>query len=191
MRPPYEVTRTSWSIEDIGYWKASEFRSFALYYFPALQGLLPQEYYDHFFYFIYGLQVCLQEEVAFKRIKETGPLFRHFVLQAAILYGREHIRFNLHLSTHFCLACDNWGCLWATSSFISEWINGQLVASTNGTHSLIEQMAHSYLLRKVIRAKAIALLSTYILPENIASLFKDSTVIFQYELSTIWIINKR
>ena len=79
MRPPYEVTHTSRSIEDIGYWKASEFRAFALYYFSALQGLLQEVYYDHFLYFVYELQVCLQEEVAFERIEETGPLFRHFV----------------------------------------------------------------------------------------------------------------
>lgn len=173
MRPPYEVTRTSRSIEDIGYWKAAEFRAFALYYFSALQGLLPQVYYDHFLYFVYGLQVCLQEEVAFKRIEETGPLFRHFVLQAAILYGRDYIRFNLHLSTHCLPACDNWGCLWATSTYIPEWFNGQLAASVNGTQSLAEQMAHTYLLHRVVRAEAIALLSKYILPQNVASLLKN------------------
>lgn len=41
MRPPYEVTRTSRPIDDIALWKASELRAFALYYFPALEGLLP------------------------------------------------------------------------------------------------------------------------------------------------------
>ena len=173
MRPPYEVIRTSRSIDDICHWKAAEFRAFALYYFPILQGLLPQEYYDHFLNFVYGLQVCLQEEVVFERIQEIGPLFRHFVLEAANLYGREHIRFNLHLATHFFEACDNWGCLWATSNFIPEWFNGQLASSVNGTQALVEQMAHTFLLRKVVRAEAISLLSKYILPQNVASLFKD------------------
>lgn len=43
----------------------------------------------------------------------------------------------------------------------------------NGTQFVAEQMVHSVLLRKIIRAEAIELLSKYILPESVSSLFCD------------------
>ncbi|KAK4006359.1 hypothetical protein OUZ56_011513 [Daphnia magna] len=75
MRPPYEVTRTSALLSNLGDWKASEYRAFALYYFSALDDLLPKQFYDHFLCLVYGLQVLLQEEVAVERVKEVEFLF--------------------------------------------------------------------------------------------------------------------
>lgn len=173
MRPPYEVTRTSRPIEDIAKWKASEFRAFALYYFPALEGLLPKDFYQHFLYLVYGLQVLLQENVSLKLVKETDLVFRHFVKQAAVLYGEKHMRFNMHLLTHLSQSVVNWGCLWATSTFIPEWFNGQLVALINGTQCVAEQMVNSFRLRNVIRAEAVSILSRFILPRNVVTLLQD------------------
>lgn len=63
MKPPYDVTGTCRPLKDINLWKASEFRSFALYYFPALEDLLPEVYYKHFQSIAYVLEVLLQEKV--------------------------------------------------------------------------------------------------------------------------------
>lgn len=48
VKPPYEITRTTNSFDNIRYWKASEFRSFALFYYPILKGILPEPFYSHF-----------------------------------------------------------------------------------------------------------------------------------------------
>lgn len=173
VKPQYEVTRISRSIEEIALWKAAELRAFSLYYFSALEGLLPKEFYRHFFNLVYGLQVLLQENVSLERVKETEIVFRHFVLQAAVLYGEKHIRFNMHLLTHLSQSVIDWGCLWTTSTFIPEWFNGQLVALINGTQSVAEQMVHSFRLRNVIRAEAIEILSRNHLPYNVATLIRD------------------
>lgn len=170
VRPPYEVTRTPDSILDTSFWSATDFKSFVLYYFPTLDGLLPKEHYEHFLYFSYGLHVLLQEEVHLDRVKETKILFKHFVQQAEILYGRENMRFNMHLLTHLADSVIDWGCLWASSTFIPEWFNGQLQSMTNGTQFVAEQMVRSFLLRNVVRSEAIEIISKYLLPENVSSL---------------------
>ena len=86
-------------------------RAFALYYFPALEGLLPQDFYHHFLYLVYGLQVLLQENVSLNLVEEIDLVFRHFVKQADVLYGEKHMRFNMHLLTHLSQSVINWGCL--------------------------------------------------------------------------------
>ena len=57
MKPPYDVTRTSRPLKEISLWKALEFRSFALYYFPALEDILPDVYYTHFQSIVFVLEV--------------------------------------------------------------------------------------------------------------------------------------
>ncbi len=138
VRPPYEVTRTSRTLEEIAHFKASEFRSFVLFYCSTLEGLLPTEYFEHFLCLSYGLQVLLQEKVHLDRVQEVQILFVHFVQRFAVLYGKENMRFNMHLLTHLSQSVIDWGCLWASLTFIPEWFNGQLVAMTNGTQFLAD-----------------------------------------------------
>ena len=81
LKPPSEVTRTPGAIDDLKNWKASMFRSFALYYF-VLEDLLPKKYFDHFKSLSYGLNVLLQERVHVQRVENVRPLFLQFVKDA-------------------------------------------------------------------------------------------------------------
>lgn len=173
MKPPYDVTRTSRPLKDINLWKASEFRSFALYYFPALEDLLPEVYYKHFQSIVYVLEVLLQEKVPLALVKDCQILIIRFIRKAQVLYGLQHMRFNLHLFRHLVQSCVDWGCLWAPSTFIPEWFNGVLITSANGTQEVASQMAHSHLIRNVVRSKAIDLIQNHIIPQDVCSLFKE------------------
>jgi len=132
------VTITSRYLEELAHYKASEFRSFVLFYFLTLEGLLPTEYFEHFLFLSYGLQVLLQEKVHLDLVQEVQILFVDFVRRFAVLYGKENMRFNMHLLTHLSQSVIDWGCLWASLTFIPEWFNGQLVAMTNGTQFLAD-----------------------------------------------------
>ncbi len=58
-KPPYDIKRTPRTLETIKYWKASEFRAFALYYFLLLDGILLEPYFSHFANLSYALfQFC-------------------------------------------------------------------------------------------------------------------------------------
>ncbi len=111
--------------------------------------------------------------MSLKLVEETDLVFRYFVKQAAVLYGEKHVRFNMYLLTHLSQSVFNWGCLWATSTFIPEWFNGKLVALISGTQCVAEQVVHSFRLRNVIRAEAVSILSRYILPRNVVTLLQD------------------
>ena len=182
MKPPYEITRTSSPLSDIGQWKASNFRAFALYYFTALEDLLPKVYFDHFLCLIYGIQVLLQEEVTVNLVQEVDFLFQHFVREAEVLYGHQNMRFNFHLITHLARATLNWGCIWSWSTFIPEWFNGVLVSSTNGTQCVPEQMVKNLLMKKALRSDAITLMLKYNLPQNVSVLLKDFFNISHHDL---------
>jgi hypothetical protein len=181
MRPPYEVTRTSALVSNLGDWKASEYRAFALYYFSAVEDLLPKQFYDHFLCLVYGLQVLLQEEVPIERVKEVEFIFQYFVREAELLYGRQRIRYNFHLLTHLVHSALNWGLPWSNSTFIPEWFNGELISLKNGTQSVAEQMVRSFLLKKAVRSDAINLITNFNLPVTVRALLRKLLNISQKE----------
>jgi hypothetical protein len=144
-----------------------------LYYFPALEDLLPEGYYRHFQSFVYSFQVLLQENVLLATVTESQMVIDRFLREALVLYGLQHMRFNLHLFKHLVQSVIDWGCLWASSTFIPEWFNGVLISSANGTQEVASQMVHSHLIRNVIRAQSIDLIQNHVLPKDVCCLFKE------------------
>ena len=100
-------------------------------------------------------------------------MFSNFVRESETLYAVEHIRFNLHLLTHLPQSVLDWGCLWATSTFIPEWFNGQLRSLAKGTQGVINQMASKFLIRNAVRKDALNLMTKYILPKNVSLLLEE------------------
>ncbi|KAI9551042.1 hypothetical protein GHT06_006256 [Daphnia sinensis] len=170
IKPPSEITRTPQTLENIPYWKASEFRSFVLYYYPILQGVLPEPFFSHFSSLAYSLFGLLQDEIPVNCVRKIEAVLRNFVYEAECLYGSQHITYNMHLLTHLGKSVIDWGCLWSTSAFIPEWINGDLQNLFNGTQNVIDQMAQMYLLRIAIRKEAIDLLASSSIPNEVACL---------------------
>lgn len=156
-KPPYEITRTGGQVDDLPNWKASMFRSFGLYYFVVLEGILPPKYFNHFCLLSYGLNVLLQEKVSVEDVRKTEIIFKQFVRETEVLYGIEHVTANIHFLTHLSECVMNWGCLWSYSTFIPEWFNGELLNLKHGSQSVSEQMAESYLLKMAIRDKVVRL----------------------------------
>jgi hypothetical protein len=155
----------------LGDWKASEYRAFALFFFSALEDLLPKQFYDHFLCLFYGLQVLLQE-VSIERVKEVEFIFQYFVREAELLYGRKRIRYNFHLLTHLVQSALNWDLPWSSSTFIPEWFNGELISLKNGTQCVAKQMVRSFLLKKGVLSDAISLITNFNLPVTESALLR-------------------
>lgn len=175
--PPMEIKRTPSKdyILKTAFWKAHEYKAFGLYYFPVLEGILPEPYFSHFSLFSHGLYVLLQEEVDLESVKQAGVLFDHFVTQSEELYGRSRTTYNLHLVTHLSQSSQDWGCLWASSTFLPEWFNGQLQGMVHGTQAPVEQMVSTLLIRSAVRDEVITLLKdpSVSLPRATVSQFKN------------------
>lgn len=159
VKPPYEISRCPRTVDNISFWKASEFRAFALYYFSLLDSILPEPYYSHFCSLCYCLFVLLQESVPKSSVVKVNYLLQQFVRDTEYLYGSEHVTYNIHLLTHLSTSVLDWGCLWTHSTFIPEWFNGELVSLCNGTQKVIEQMAKSYFMKNVVRNNAMEVVS--------------------------------
>lgn len=172
-KPPHEITRSPRTLDNIKFWKASEFRAFALYYFTVLEGILPSPFYEHFCDFCYALNVLLQEKVSKKSVEKVQPLLEKFVRETEYLYGTQYVTYNIHMLIHLCSAVLSWGSLWAHSTFIPEWFNGELGSLCNGTQSVVEQMAGSFLMKNHLRNEVIELLDQNQIPEEVSELFHD------------------
>ncbi|CAH3171347.1 unnamed protein product [Porites lobata] len=115
--PPSCITRLPRSlIANFGHLKASELRTFLLFYsVPCLYGILPEEYFQHYLH----LHFCI-------RIKE--------------LYAARYETFNVHCLLHMTERVRDLGPLWTHSCFCFEDFNGELRSLFHGTQSVEEQI---------------------------------------------------
>ena len=176
IQPPYEITRThslSAGITKLSVWKASMFRSFFLYYFPILEDLLEPIYFAHCCQLSYGMNLLLQEKVSVDDVKKVDILFRNFVRKFELLYHEDEVRVNVHFFTHLAQAVLDWGCLWATSTFIPEWFNGELTKLCHGSQGVADQMARNYLLRLEVRREVEELMRENSIPSHVLSQLKE------------------
>lgn len=88
-KPPYDITRTPRTLDSIKYWKASEFRAFLLFYFPLLEGVLPDPYFSHLKNLSYSIFVLLQENVPNHSVSHVGIILQNMVKKAELLYGEQ------------------------------------------------------------------------------------------------------
>lgn len=173
IKPPYEITRSQFNLENIKDWKASQFRAFALYFVTAFEGILPEPYYSHFCSLSYGLFVLLQERVKKSAVKKLDGLFTSYVRDVDHIYGPEHVTYNFHLLLHLSKTCLDWGLAYEHATWIPEWFNGQLASSPSGTQCIAEQMASNFIMQNMLRHEATSLLEKHRLPKNVLDLLSE------------------
>lgn len=155
IKPPVEIIRVPRSVADRKYWKASEWRSFLLFYaLPLLNGVLLRKFWNHLFLFVFAMHILLGEKVKRCDIDVAERALRKFTLQFEKLYGAANMTFNVHLLTHITTSVRNWGPLWATSTFSFESFNGTLLKYFHGTTHVPEQIVRRFLSWRSLTQKA-------------------------------------
>ena len=145
IKPPNKITRVTRNIVDnSGKLKASEWRSFLLFYSaPCLFGLLPTAYFEHLLLLIQAAHILLGTSIMFADIEKSKLLLRKFCAEMDLLYGKRHESFNIHLLLHLPQKVYDLGPLWATSLFYFEDLNGGLKHFFKGTQKVEMQIMHS------------------------------------------------
>jgi len=101
IHPPCELTRTPRVLEDMKLYKASEWKNMLLYYsLPCLQDLLPNNYFKHWSLLVFSMHKFLADRITEKDFKDAEKALRKFVFKMETLYGKEHMKFNVHLLLH-------------------------------------------------------------------------------------------
>lgn len=147
MKPPREISRAPRSLSERKFWKATEWKSFLLYYsLFVLMGVLPTKFYQHWCLLVFSLHILLQPRVPKHLIEKADLMLKKFVIYAETLYGKQHISFNVHQLTHLASSVYSWGPLWAASAFSFEANNRKLLSFFHGTQHVPIQIAKSFLL---------------------------------------------
>ncbi|KAG4079197.1 hypothetical protein HA402_015853 [Bradysia odoriphaga] len=151
IKPIREIVRKPRSLENRSKFKASEFRSILLYYFPVcLVGLLPNEYVKHVRLLSAATYILLKSTITREEIDKAEKMLHQFVAQHQKLFGIESMVMNIHLLKHVAECVRSLGPLWCHSAFSFERNNGVLLKKANGTTDVLLQVASKYCLSKAI-----------------------------------------
>jgi len=137
IKPPAEISRAPRPLSDRKHWKASEYRSFLLYYsLPVLHDFLPDENFQHFALFVVSMRKLLASSISPNDILESEKLLDLFCKRFARLYGDQQMTANLHGLLHLAATVRELGPLWAYSCFFFEGLNGLLLKHIHGTQGI-------------------------------------------------------
>ena len=118
-------------------WKASEFRSFLLFYEPiVLRDILSYEHYAHFVFLSEAIFVLLGESITLRELDHAEKLLLHFCLMFSALYSKGKETINVHSLLHLADDVRNLGPLWTHSCFPFESYNGNLLKLFHGTQNV-------------------------------------------------------
>ncbi|PIK38667.1 hypothetical protein BSL78_24489 [Apostichopus japonicus] len=136
IQPPNFITRTPRSLSTRKYWKASEYRTWLLWYaIPVLQGIMPTPYLQHFMLLSISIFLLLSRSISKRNVQLTRHLLDSFVEDVQTVYGTEHCSFNVHQLIHLPLTVQRWGPLWVHSAFPFEDTNQILKKMIHGTQA--------------------------------------------------------
>ena len=100
--PPSEFSRPATSIRrHVTYWKASELRSWLLFFsLPLLLYFLPSLYFHHFALFVCSIHILLQDCLSTTQINATEEILCDFLTLLPELYGEKSCTANADLLIH-------------------------------------------------------------------------------------------
>lgn len=115
-----EIHRSVRGLKDVKFWKATEFRSFLLYFgIVALKSLLPSNIYQHSIRLSCAAKICYTN--AYGRYLEIAKdWFNIYLEEYMSIYGDHTIGSNLHNLSHVYEDVKKFGSLMDTSTYSFE-----------------------------------------------------------------------
>jgi hypothetical protein len=118
-----DFSRKPRTLNDLAHWKATEFRTFLLYigYF-VLHKIMSDRVLEHFLCLSVACRILVSEKLAaiIEYRSFAHELLLYFVEQAADIYGREFLVYNVHSLVHISREVELFGSLDNSSAFVFE-----------------------------------------------------------------------
>jgi hypothetical protein len=154
-KTPTEIARTPRSLSQRKFWKASEWKSWLLYFSPiVLKNVLPLPFHNHWMLLVLSIHALLADHVVPEQLHVAELSLIKFVIYTEKLYGVENVSFNVHLMTHLVESVRQWGPLWVASAFQCKNNNGTLLKMFQGTKFIPDQICKSFLLKRLLLSMA-------------------------------------
>ena len=145
IKPVDEISRTPRSLSDRKHWKASEYRSFLIYYsLPVLYGIIPHENFLHLSLLVMAMRKLLSASISQRDLELAEKFLVIFCKNYEILYGKRGMTINVHSLLHLPQVVKDLGPLWAYSCFFFEGMNGILLKHIHGTQYVGLQCLHTF-----------------------------------------------
>ena len=142
---PFEFQRSVRGLDQISYFKASEFKMWLLYVAPVVTfGLLNETLTDLLWKFSYAIRYLLETD---ELLRECDQLINDFCAGFAALDQNEQT-FNLHSLRHLTWQVRNYGPLWTASCFAFESAHHSLVSAFTGSVNHLRLTVERYLTKK-------------------------------------------
>ena len=141
-KPPTEFSHPPRSIEKhLHYWKASEIRSWLLFYsLPLLLGYLPSLYWHHYELLVCAMHILLGTSITLAQLEAAEQMLKDFCILLPELYSESSCTANAHLLTHLPKYVRLWGPLWTHSAFGFESKSGSLKHLFHGKSDIVHQL---------------------------------------------------
>ena len=118
LKPHIQISRLPRTLQNLGHWKASEYRSFLLYYaVPCLTGILPRVYFEHFLLLQNAIYNLLRTSISRNNLIVARDKLTYFCTSMDILYGPRSLTSNIHALGHLADKVNDLGPLWSHSCF--------------------------------------------------------------------------
>lgn len=141
--PPEEIHRHPRPITERAKWKASEWKSFGLYYAViCLKGLLNQKYLKHFGLLVASVYKLLKTQITSDDLHLAEANIKLFVAKFEELYGAHSMTFNVHILLHLKDSVVKNGPLWANSTFAFESGIFKLKKQVKGPVGVVKQISN-------------------------------------------------
>ena len=126
------------------FWKASEYRSWLLFYSLPIAGpYLPAEYAHHYSLLVYTVHILLGSSILPHDLTIANELLLCFYQHMPELYEDTSCLINVHNLIHLAPLVKQWGPLWVYSCFGFESMNGHLKKMFHGTRQILGQLVFS------------------------------------------------
>lgn len=148
---PKEFSRRPRSLNEVVYWKATEFRQFLLYTGPiVLKTFLNKDIYTHFLTLHVATSILISPMLIVNKnnVDYAEKLLKHFVESFEKIYGKEYISHNIHNLLHLSNEVRKFGPLDSFSSFRFENFLQILKSFLRKKEKPLQQVIRRYTERK-------------------------------------------
>jgi len=127
MRPPNFIKRRLRPLDQLSFYKTSEYKNWFLYYsVPILHDLLPYNVFQHYFKLVQAIFLLNQDVISVEQIKFASNFVDQYTAEFGEIYG-DHLKTpNFHSLNHICAVALELGPLFEMSCFNLESLLGTM-----------------------------------------------------------------
>lgn len=146
---PSEFTRDCRTLENLSFWKATEFKQFLNYTgIVVLKGLVNDNVYQHFLLYFCAIRLLALPISETRNIEVADMMLMNFVEQFPVIYGDSSVSHNVHNLLHLADCVKQFGSLSSFSAYKFECYMQQLKGNLHNSNKILQQLRNRQMERQ-------------------------------------------